>query len=37
MGSSELNTNGNYYGAIALRAGGAPTATNSAGAETAYV
>ena len=33
MGSSgNLNTNGNYYGAIALRAGGAPTATNSAGA-----
>jgi len=33
MGSSgNVNTNGGYYGAMALRAGGAPTATNSAGA-----
>jgi|9_EtaG_2_1085328.scaffolds.fasta_scaffold13511_2 hypothetical protein len=33
MGSSgNLNTNGGYYGAMALRAGGATTATNSAGA-----
>ena len=33
MGSSgNLNANGGYYGAMALRAGGAPTATNSAGA-----